>query len=695
MSKNNEFVYSQYKKVKVTTDFKNGFVTTKEKDKVGETIVAYSQQYKNETKKVNCPGNTISITNIPVFRKKLCSLKHNDSNGKPIVTLTSYEDGNYLVKAHWRGQSTSFYQGDLFYSYKTENNECSKNGFYISQDSKRNIFISKFTANLRSSGGICIDEYGKVSFTKYESFETELELIEENKPTDIILFPKGINFTTIIRKSAEWKYDESLIALPATITNGKALGVMLTNNASNAELNMTSLSNEFPREGLTYLPHENGSFTMGYAKKDKYGRISFSGARMHKTFDDEYECSLGNNCHEFIASPNFCEFNINFLNNDKGYSGLSFSITELNYIHIYYSDNSKLKLVAKIFFDDLSIEYNGKKYKNPYYVKNDPIEDEFLEQEENEITIEKEEVQSIIDEYMDKKDDDVIEEKIETPKEEPVKKVKPPKVKKEWSWDWLINPFKKLGDSIIRLLGIVLTPFFWIKDKISDLFGSRKARRKYRRRSYYYRSDDNIFLRILKAIGKFFVAMLSVGLTALLFIPKMLGKGLKAIFGGLAAGVGGISAGISGAIMTFTTILTIIMFIIGVTGAAPHIDNFFSDLVSEKIIGLLGLHLCKLFLDAVGVNFFSCIAVAFIFLIDLVTCVLILLLELITLIIYLLFFFICIAGLGGVVLVAFIVALVFAIRDGDSKGYLLITLLINIGFLIPFYIIIVPQLSGH
>ena len=43
-------------------------------------------------------------------------------------------------------------------------------------------------------------------------------------------------------------------------------------------------------------------------QEDKYGRISFTGPRMYKTFDDEYECSLGSNCHEFIAQPSFAEF---------------------------------------------------------------------------------------------------------------------------------------------------------------------------------------------------------------------------------------------------------------------------------------------------------------------------------------------------------------------------------------------------
>jgi hypothetical protein len=183
-------------------------------------------------------------------------------------------------------------------------------------------------------------------------------------------------------------------------------------------------------------------------------------------------------------------------------------------------------------------------------------------------------------------------------------------------------------------------------------------------------------------------------LNIILFIPKMIGKGIAAIFGGIGSLFSEASFGVSSIIMIVTTIISGIMFTLCITGAVVHIDNFFSDLVSERIISLLGLHLCKLFLDAVGVNFFSCLAVAVIFLVDLVINILILLLLLLTLIIYLLYSFVLVMGIGAVALIAFIVALILSIKDEDSKALLIITLLINIGLLILYYLLVIPQLSA-
>ena len=280
----------------------------------------------------------------------------------------------------------------------------------------------------------------------------------------------------------------------------------------------------------------------------------------------------------------------------------------------------------------LTIGATKEKIPNPY---NMSIEEEF-EEETKEETIEdnqdlEEEILEELKKSIGQLDDVLSSEEIVdnalknaseevTVSEETNQPVKPKEKDK--------SIFDIIYASFMSLIGYICFPFKWIFGKAKDLLSwiKNKFRRKkrYKRRYSSFSIVDLLediwdkiksffalifgFLgSIFEIIGKGILVGLSAILTGILFIPKVILKGLGAI------GEGVKEASFATVVSFAAPLLSGIFLLLISFNCILPMNDWFSNLVSKDIFSWMGLHLCTLFLNAVGVNFFSVIGVILIF----------------------------------------------------------------------------------
>lgn len=585
-----------------------------------------------------------------------------------------------------------------------------RNGFFVLIENK-GINICVYDNGNKRAAGFLIASNGTISFAKYER---DANNVIEKKDTSLKLLSGHLPSIQKIRKPNKYLSEYSILfPLEFIQKNNEIYGksIIATSTYDKGEHYRNNINQKYDKEGYAVVEKDFEHFKIGYLS-EKNGKQNFLGPLFEKFFDGvdtniivsnvDNNLSNGYHCHKMSTVQN--DLFISYYRNGIR-ENINLDIYAYDYINIGHVENGKDVSDYRIYLKDLSIENisTGKRYPNPFFFEEELIEeDEMIEtnpEEDEAIETNPEEdgmielLDELISETKDKNSDTKpknkqMEAREDVNKEEQPVAVKQPKIKEKKP-----SLFDYISTLIKSFVSVLFFPFKWI----ASFF--RKLKRK--RRKYYgspirdffenvWDAISSFFGTIFGVIGSFFVIVgkgilvgLSAILTGILFVPKMILKGLSAIGGGVKEASFGTVASLGAPLLSGICLL-LVMF-----NCIIPINNWFSDLVSVHIFSWMGLHLCTLFLNAVGVNFFSVIGVIFIFFIDLIYNLLLILFELIMCILYLLVFFVGIYGVGVVALVLIILSYVFFARSKGSVAGVTLSMLISIGFLIPYYILLI------
>ena len=593
-----------------------------------------------------------------------------------------------------------------------------RNGFFVLIENK-GINICVYDNGNKRAAGFFIASNGTINFAKYER---DANNVIEKKDTSLKLLSGHLPSIQKIRKPNKYLSEFStLFPLEFIQKNNEIYGksIIATSSYDKGENYRNNINQKYDKEGYAVVEKDLEHFKIGYLS-EKNGKQNFLGPLFEQFFDGadtniivsnvDNNLANGYHCHKVstVQSDLFISYYRNGIREN-----INLDIYAYEYINIGHVENGKDVSDYRIYLKDLSIENisTGKKYPNPFFFKEELIEeDETIETnpEEDEATETNSEedgmvelLDELISETKDKNSDTKLKNKQPEAREDinqdeqPVV-VKQPKIKEKKP-----SLFDNISTLIKSFVSVLFFPFKWIWGKVTQFFNFLKNKFR-RKRRYYYGSPvrdffENIwdtiksfFGLIFSSIGRFFVFIgkglligLSAILTGILFVPKMILKGLGAI-GGTVKDVS------MGSLTTFAgPLLSGIFLLLVIFDCIIPMNDWFSDLVSIHIFSWMGLHLCTLFLNAVGVNFFSVIGVIFIFFVDLIYNLLLILFEIIMCIMYLLVFFVGVYGIGVVVIVITILGYVFVAKSKGAAAGVTVSALISIGLLIPYYIMLI------
>ena len=510
---------------------------------------------------------------------------------------------------------------------------------------------------------------GEVFFSKRVDYD-----LVDNHPCKINVYPFDINLEPGFN-TYNHLYSSRAPFLPVLLQRDKTgnvsgIGALLSSSACEEYLATTSVKTSAHRSGYAILPraNDNDSYMMGFYEGSTN---SFEGPCINKNKSDTY-CGIYENGKSqgyiFYNDGTTDEYYVYYSANGVT-EGLAFKIKLNKYIEVLlYRGGNLERTIAKIDLKSFGIhDYESKETYPHYYLTDTPIEEE----EEEEILEEEEE---IIEE-------EPVEEEEKPSKIEEIK----PKVEdfiKDTS-SHIASFFSSIGKSISKgFFKCTSAIWDWMGDvwyAITSFFGSIFGTRN-RYRSSYGRS--NPFVTFFKGLGSGILKVLGFIVSLPLLLFKGLGKFCGAVVKDFSLG-------------TITSVLLPILsagfMLLAIFDCITPISNWCSDVVSVHIFSWMGLHLCTLFLNAVGVNFFSVVAVIFIFIIDALYNILLIVFELICIILYCILFFAGFYGIGVVALVLYIISFV---TSEDGKALVGGSFVLTAGLLVVYYIFMIQTLMG-
>lgn len=679
-----QFQYKQYKNLNVVSDERYGFKLSKQVVGNEGAFIGYFGNYLDR----NNPKHEDLIGPVGHFVKMgshvddnfHIATNHKRTTGDAFIL---YSDDSYNVSFYFGNNQSSFgylqiNNGNANFLYEAKTH-LQSNGFKIRQLKDGSFHIMKMVDDKMEPYGYHIATNGEIIFTKFKQNIYE-EIVEKTSSKQFAVrsnLPKPFK---MVFPSANVNETKTPIPLKIIKSNGANIGegVLIPTNVDKKEFERKNLNEFYHKEGYAF-DFDDNSGVYGYVTFKKDGNYVYKGAVL--------------NCYPKVNSVRYIDNNTStdgyviynmkgsncfIINYEKGgnASGLGFQISEFEGLFLCDNDKEGKNEVFFIDFNTFSLtdENNKKTYNHPYYVSS--VEEDEEEREDLE--------EQIIDDLIEETNETVEEVKEEIKVEEPVvKKEKKPSL------------YELIQSTLLTFVKYLLFPFNWLIKKIKKIFTRNK--RKYYRSSSIRDFFENIWDHIVsfftmigraiasffKMIGKGILVGLSGILTGILFVPKIILKGLSAIGGGAKEVSFGSVASFGAPLLSGICLLLVIF------NCIIPINNWFSDLVSVHIFSWMGLHLCTMFLNAVGVNFFSVIGVILIFFVDLIYNLLLIILEIIMCILYLLVFFIGIYGVGVVALVLIILSYVFFARSKGALAGVTFSMILSIGLLIPYYILLI------
>lgn len=693
----------QYKNLKISTDscyaFKLSEQIVKKEENAG---IFYFGSYKDNDN----PNYKELVGPVGYF----IDMPGHKGDNFHILTNYSRDSGEALLLYTDDSFSASFYWGnhgecDSSFGYMKNLNGLSTftyhgsinhfaNGFEIKQEADGGFKIYKCIDDKYKQYGYHITNDGEIFFTKCD-VDTFSVKVTEKKSSSLYAVNKKLPKPTAMAYTSPFvKKDIPTVPLYLTKINGEniASGVLIATNLEKKEFERRNINEIYHKEGYVFDFNNQGG-TYGYATFKKDGSHNYKGAVLNVTDKMNYVkyissdgLSDGYSIYHMRGTQNF----VIYYEKGNNIQGIGFEINEVNGLFISDNNREDGQEIFYIDFETFSLvdEKNKKTIKHPFFLSDEQenkeeLMEELLELTEEETSIEEEPTQEITEQ----------KENTQPVESEPKEKIKDNK-----------SLFSVIMSAFIALIGYVVFPFKWIFNKVKDLLSwiKNKFRRKkrYKRRYNSFSIVDLLediwdkiksffatifgFLgSIFKIIGKGILVVLSAILTGILFVPKVIFKGLGAIGDGVK------EASFATIVSFAAPLLSGIFLLLVSFNCILPMNDWFSNLVSKDIFSWMGLHLCTLFLNAVGVNFFSVIGVILIFFVDAFYNILLIIFELIMCLIYLIVFFVGVYGIGVVVLVLIILSYVFVARSKGAAVGVTLSTVASIIMLVFYYIALV------